>query len=75
MWCHFDLIDAHQTFVDDEGVEVADVDDAHTLARAAIWETIQDGDLNTADCPGWRLEARDASGIILFTIGLDRLPS
>ena len=75
MWCHFDLIDAHQTFIDDEGVEVADVDEARTLARETIWEAIQEGALTTADCPGWRLEARDASGAVLFAIGLDALPS
>jgi hypothetical protein len=75
MRCHFNLIDFQQTVVDDEGVEVPDPDQAHTLARDAIWEAIQDGDLNTADCPGWRLEARDASGALLFTIGLDTLLS
>jgi hypothetical protein len=75
MRCHFNLVDAHQTVVDDEGVEVLGLDQAHTLARDAIWEAIQDGDLNIADCPGWRLEARDASGAVLFTIGLDTLPS
>jgi hypothetical protein len=75
MRCHFDLVDAHQTLFDDEGVEVADVDEAHTLARDAIREAIQERALNPADCPGWRLEARDASGAVLFTIGLDTLPS
>ena len=75
MRCHFDLVDAHQTLSDDQGVEVADVDEARTLARDAIREAIQDGDLNIAYCPGWRLEARDASGTVLFTIGLDTLLS
>ena len=40
MRCHFDLVDAHQTLIDDEGVEVADVDEARTLARDAIWEAV-----------------------------------
>jgi hypothetical protein len=75
MRCHFDLADAHQTFIDDEGVEVADVDEARTLARDAIREAIQEGALTTADCPGRRLEARDASGAVLFAIRLDALPS
>ena len=75
MRCHFNLVDAHQTFIDDEGVEVSGLDQAHMLARDAIWEAIQEGDLNIADCPGWRLEARDASGVVLFTIELDTLPS
>ena len=75
MRCHFDLIDAHQTLIDDQGVEVADVDEARTLARDAIREAIQEGALNLADCLGWRLEARDASGAVLFAIRLDALPS
>jgi hypothetical protein len=75
MRCHFNLVDTYQTVVDDEGVEVPGLDQAHTLARDAIWEAIQDGDLTTADCPGWRLEARDGSGTVLFTIRLDALPS
>jgi len=75
MRCHFDLASAHQTLPDDQGVEVADLDEARTLARDAIREAIQEGDLTIADCPGWRLEARDASGAILFTIRLDTLPS
>ena len=75
MRCHFDLIDAHQTLVDDQGVEVADLDEARTLARDAIREAIQEGALTPADCAGWRLEARDASGAVLFTIRLDALPS
>ena len=75
MRCHFNLADAHQTVVDDEGVDIPGLDQAHTLARDAIREAIQEGDLTIADCPGWRLEARDASGAILFTIRLDTLPS
>jgi hypothetical protein len=75
MRCHFDLVGAHQTFIDDEGVEVADVNEARTLARDAIREAIQEGALNLANCPGWRLEARDASGAVLFAIRLDALPS
>jgi uncharacterized protein DUF6894 len=74
MRCHFDLVDAHQTLIDEQGVEVADVDEARTLARDAIREAIQEGALTTADCPGWRLEARDASGAVLFAIRLDALP-
>ena len=75
MRCHFNLADAHQTVVDDEGVDIPGLDQAHALARDAIWEAIQDGDLNIADCSGWRLEARDGSGTVLFTIGLDTLLS
>jgi len=75
MRCHFNLLDDRHTLVDDEGVEVADLDQARTLARDAIWEAIQEGDLNTRDCPGWWLEARDASGAVLFTIRLDTRPS
>src|SRR4051794_25216782 len=53
-----------------KGPRWLDVDEAHTLARDAIQEAIQEGALTIADYPGWRLEARDASGAILFTIRL-----
>ena len=58
-----------------EGVEVADLDQARTLAREAAAEMIQAGEAQIADWRGWRLEAADASGAVLFTISLDALLS
>ena len=75
MWCYFNLVEAFQTIVDDEGVEVADVDEARTLALEVIAEMIQQGEAQIADWRGWRLEVTDASGAVLFTISLSALLS
>ena len=71
MHCYFNLVSAHETIVDDEGLEVADLDEACTLAREAVAEMIRDGVGELAHWRGWELEARDASGAVLFTIGFD----
>ena len=75
MKCFFNLANRHQTIPDDEGVEVADVDEARTLAREAAAEMIQAGEAQIEDWRGWRLEATDASGAVLFTISLEALLS
>jgi hypothetical protein len=43
MRCYFNLVGAHQTIVDDKGVEVTDPDEARTHALDAVWELIQEG--------------------------------
>ena len=68
---YFNLTNGYQTIVDDHGVEVADVDQARSLAREAAAEMIQAGEAQIEDWRGWRLEAADASGAVLFTISLD----
>jgi hypothetical protein len=70
MRCYFNLV---ETIVDSEGVEVADPNEARGLALEAIAEMIQDNGGEITDWRGWRLEAVDASGAILFTISLDAL--
>ena len=71
MRCYFNLVSANQTIPDDQGVEVADVDEARTLVLEAAAEMIQAGETQIEDWRGWRLEAADASGAVLFTISLD----
>ena len=75
MWCYFNLVSAHQTIADDQGVEVADLDEARMLAREAAAEMIQEGEAQIEDWRGWRLEATDPSRAVLFTISLDALLS
>jgi hypothetical protein len=75
MRCHFNLEDAHQTLFDREGVEVEDVDQAYTLAHEVAVEMFRQGQLKIGNCLGWRLEATDGSGVVLFTIRLDALLS
>ena len=71
MHCYFNLISAHQTVIDNEGLEVANLEEARRLAREAVAEMIQDGVAQLAHWRGWALEARDASRTVLFTIGFD----
>src|SRR3954452_17208216 len=73
MHCYFNLVSSHQTIIDNEGVEVADLDEARTFARAAVSEMIQDGVAEIAHWRGGEIEARDGSGTVLFTVGFDGL--
>ena len=68
---YFNLVSSHHTIIDNEGLEVADVDEARTFAREAVAEMVQDGVAEIAHWRGWELEARDASGTVLFTVGFD----
>ena len=73
MHCYFNLVSSHHTIIDNEGLEVADVEEARTFARAAVAEMVQDGVAEIAHWRGWQMEARDASGTVLFTMGFDAL--
>ena len=73
MRCYFNLVRSHHTISDDEGLEVANLEEARTFAREAVAEMVQDGIAEIAHWRGWELEARDASGTVLFTVGFDAL--
>jgi hypothetical protein len=71
MRCYFNLVSSHHTITDEEGLEVADVDEARSFAHQAAAEMIQDGIAEIARWRGWEVEARNASGTVLFTAGFD----
>ena len=71
MRCYFNLVSSHHTITDEEGLEVTDVAEARTFAREAITEMTQDGVAEIAHWRGWQMEARDAAGTVLFTMGFD----
>ena len=73
MRCYFNLVSSHRSITDEEGLEVTDVAEARTFAREAISEMVQDGVAEIAHWRGWQMEARDASGTVLFTMGFDAL--
>jgi hypothetical protein len=75
MRCYFNLVSSHHTITDEEGLEVADVEEARTFAREAITAMVQDGVAEIAHWRGWEMEARDTSGTVLFTVGFDALIS
>ena len=49
------------------------MDEARTFAREAAAEMVQDGVAEIAHWRGWQMEARDASGTVLFTVGFEAL--
>src|SRR3954454_12664209 len=71
MRCYFNLVSSHHTITDEEGLEVANLDEARTFAHEAVAEMVQDGVAEIAHWRGWQMEARDASGAVLFTMGFD----
>ncbi len=71
MRCYFNLVSSHHTVTDDEGLEVAGVEEARTFAPEAVAEMVQDGVTEIAHWRGWELEARGAFGAVLFTVGFD----
>ena len=71
MRCYFNLVSSHRTITDEEGLEVADMEEARTFAREAIREMAQDGVAEIAHWRGWQMEAQDASGTDLFTVGFE----
>jgi hypothetical protein len=73
MRCYFNLVSSHHTITDDEGLEVANLDEARTFAREAVAEMVQKGVGEIAHWRGWQMEARDASGTVLFTMGFEAL--
>jgi len=73
MRCYFNLVSSHHTLIDEEGLEVADVEEARTFAREAVTEMVQDGVAEIAHWRGWQMETRDALGTVLFTMGFDAL--
>ena len=75
MHCYFNLVSPHQSIIDEEGIAVADADEARTIAREAILEMVQDGVAEIAHWRGGEIEARDAPGTILFKIGFGDLLS
>ncbi len=71
--CYFDLVGPTQRLADREGVEVADLDEAREVARATLAGMVEQGEVSGVDLRGWRLEAADPSGAVLFTIRFDTL--
>ena len=56
MRCFFNLVSSHHTIIDEEGLEVADMEEAHAFAREAVTEMVQDGIAEIAHWRGWQME-------------------
>jgi hypothetical protein len=69
---YFNLVSPHGSLPDQEGIEVANIDEL----RAEVAETIEEvrrADASaTADWKAWRLEVADRSGVVILMVDLDR---
>ena len=55
MHCYFNLVSPHQSIIDEDGIAVADADEARTFAREVISEMVQDGVAEIAHWRGWEI--------------------
>jgi len=70
MRCYFYLVNGSEVIRDTEGLEVADLDQAHAEALETLHAlALKDGEAAAA-WAGWRLDVSDASGALLFSISL-----
>ena len=65
----FHLVSASETIQDEEGVEVSRVEEAEAEALKVVREAEGNG-IGQRESAGWRLEARDESGTLLFSFDL-----
>ena len=65
----FHLVSASETIQDQEGVEVSRVEEAEAEAMKLVREAQGNGS-GLRQSAGWRLEARDESGTLLFSFDL-----
>jgi hypothetical protein len=71
MRVYFNLVNRTGGIPDLDGLEVMDLDDAFEQAKQAIAEILQENEPMKADTAGWRLDAVDSTGTVLFTIDFD----
>jgi len=72
MRCFLNLVNAHSSIPDLEGVEVADMEELRAEVSKAM-EEMRLGEPDAArDWNGWRMEVTDSAGAILLTIDLGR---
>jgi hypothetical protein len=68
---YFDLVNAHETLPDREGIEVDDVAQSKAAAVAMLDELRQEDASTAQEWSGWTLHVTDAAGCILFSLDLD----
>jgi hypothetical protein len=71
MKCYFNLVSDENELVDHDGIEVRDLAQAQAQAERAI-EELRDNE-EAASWESWSLEATDANGTVLFSIGLGKV--
>ena len=72
MRCYFHLVNVSEVMRDTEGLEVADLDQAHVESLVTLDALAQTNKAAAATWAGWRLDVCDASGGLLFSVSLDQ---
>lgn len=70
MRCYFHLFGPDEVLLDDEGVEVASIEEARTEALKARAELLREAPLHQREWNGWCLNIANEAGEILSTIPL-----
>lgn len=73
MRLYFNLANSTDSIPDLHGIDVLDLQEARREAQRTLVQLLQQQSVLFDEIRGWRLEATDAAGGILFTIPLDRL--
>jgi hypothetical protein len=73
MRCFFNLHNTDEAILDQEGVEVEDVEELRAEVAKVVKEVRSADPLVASEWKGWRLEATDPSGGVLFSVNLDPL--
>lgn len=71
MRCYFNLTNGDRFFIDHDGIEVANLDQAHGEALEAIREISQQDDGAEFDWRGWDLSVVDPAGRVLLSMSLE----
>ena len=71
MQVYFSLRNGSETIPDGEGVEVSSVEDAETEALRAIRDMRGENETAARGWAGWKLQASDEKGALLFSLRLD----
>ena len=70
MRCYFNLVSGSEKILDQDGIEVRDIEQAHVQALNAVEELREENATAAGDWSDWSLEVTDASGNVLFSINL-----
>ena len=70
---YFNLVHAHGSMLDKQGVEVAEVEELEAHVAEAVEELRREHPSSADDWKGWRLEVTNTSGAVVLTVNLDPL--
>jgi hypothetical protein len=70
MRCFFNLVGPHGSLPDQEGIEVANMDELRAEVAETVEEVRSSAPSEAQHWKGWRLEVTDSSGAVIFSVDL-----